>query len=176
MVEVILVSYRIPGASIRGSVGPIGTILLALLSTVAGAQSEQTYKDWTVRCAEQEQGGRCVMSQLLKNRENDEPILLMEVGYLGEGDQPMAQFTVPHGVFLPAGVQLRVDDAEEAGRVPYTVCDKIGCKAIAKLDDKVLAAMKAGNRLVTTLTSPSGDTATMSVSLAGFTAAINALK
>ncbi len=156
------------------ALGVAGLASLVLLSGAATAQTEQTYKAWTVRC--QDEGGRCVMSQLLKNREDDEPILLIEVGYLDAGPQPMAQITVPLGVFLPAGVQLRVDDAEEAGRLPYTVCDKIGCKAIARLDDKVLSSMKAGSEMITTLTSPSGDTATMAISLSGFTAALTSLK
>jgi invasion protein IalB len=60
--------------------------------------------------------------------------------------------------------------------VPYTVCDKIGCKAIGKLDAKVLGDMKSGRELFAVLTSPNGGTATVSISLAGFTAALRALK
>ena len=152
--------------------------LASMLAPIGAAAepTQQAFKDWTVRCQEPEEGGRCVMSQLLKNRENDEPLLLMEVGYLKQGPEPMSQFVVPHGVFLPAGLQLRVDDAEQTGRIPYTVCDKIGCKAIAKLDEKVRGAMKNGKELFAILTSPTGDTATVSISLAGFTAALGALK
>lgn len=153
-----------------------GLVSMLAPGGVAAEPTQQAFKDWMVRCQEPDKGGRCVMSQLLKNRDSDEPLMLMEVGYLKDGAAPMAQFVVPLGVFLPAGMQLRVDDAEEAGRLPYTVCDKIGCKAIAKLDEKVLGAMKKGKELFTTLTSPTGDTATMSISLAGFTAALDALK
>ena len=160
----------------RGFIGVIALLTAAAAPIGAGAQTQQRFKDWTVHCPEEGEGDRCVMAQLLKNRENDESVLLMEVGYLGDSDQPMAQITVPLGVFLPAGVQIRVDDAKETGRLPYTVCDKVGCKAIARLDDEVLASMKAGTELITTLTSPSGGTATVSVSLFGFTAALNALE
>ena len=154
----------------------IASALLALPSVAPAEPTEQAFKDWTVRCQDAEQGGRCLMSQLLTNRESDEPVLLIEVGYLQEGPQPMAQITVPHGVLLPAGVLLRVDESEETGRMPYTVCDKVGCKAIARLEDKVLDAMRGGREMVAVLTSPSGDTASMTISLDGFTAALKSLK
>jgi invasion protein IalB len=168
-------SHRLLNTAGKALVG-LGVVLVLAPHAVVAEPTQQDYKDWTVRCQEPDKGGRCVMSQLLKNRDNDEPLMLVEIGYLKDGPEPMAQFVVPLGVFLPAGMLLRVDDAEQTGRLPYTVCDKVGCKAIAKLDDKVLGAMKKGKEMFTTLTSPTGDTATMSISLAGFTAALDALK
>jgi invasion protein IalB len=180
-------------------------LLFASLPVLAEPQDGQKIKDWTVECqtvpkpeakldvkvqgSEEGGGGSeekaetapaaeitvCQIVQTLTEKSADKPVLQVAIGYLPEQDMPVASFVLPLGVFLPAGLQLRVDEGK-SGRVPFVSCDPVGCHAGVELDAEFLASMKQGNQLNVTFGTPNRQGVTAPVSLQGFTAALDSLK
>lgn len=154
-------------------------VLGTAVQAVAAPEDEKTFKDWTVKCVEGAEGTaakQCFMIQVVSDSKTDEPVLGAEIGYVPGQEVAVGQFTVPLGIFLPAGMQLKVDADKEIGRVPFSVCDPVGCRAVIPLNDKVLPLLKGGTVLKVIIASPDGRKATLDVSLGGFTAAFNSLK
>ncbi|HLN10623.1 MAG TPA: invasion associated locus B family protein [Xanthobacteraceae bacterium] len=60
--------------------------------------------------------------------------------------QPMMMIQVPVGLYLPAGVNIQVDDNKPMLFTLQT-CDAKGCYAGAPLPQELLAAMKTGKKL-----------------------------
>jgi invasion protein IalB len=171
--------------SIRPLWRPLATFALGILALtaygpVAAAPTDgQQFKDWTIRCAKPSEEATeelCGMVQIVTDESGENPVLMAEIGYVPGEDRPIGRFTVPLGVLLPAGMEVQVDDAEEVGRAPFTVCHPIGCIAIIRLDDKVVGMFKKGVTLKITLHSPQGQSKTVPLSLSGFTAAFNSLQ
>lgn len=164
----------------RVSALAIGAIALFTIQHATGApQDGQQFNAWTARCGkatEQAKEDTCLIVQLVSDKSSDAPLLAVEVGYVPGENQAVAQFTLPLGVLLPPGMRLAVDDSKEAGRVPFTYCDQVGCRAMIRLDDKVLGMFKKGNVLNVTVATAEGRAGTIPVSLSGFTAAFNSLK
>ena len=169
--------------ALRRCRGPIIWLLLAFVSLVlngevmAAAKDGQTFKAWQVRCqkpAEAEQEN-CHIFQNLVLREGGGRVLHIAVGYFGKKRGPVAILTLPLGVSLVPGVVLGVDQTEPVV-FPFRRCDSKGCRARLVLDDKLLAAFKAGNRAQVTFHDGARREITVPVSLQGFTAGFSALR
>ena len=117
----------------------------------------------------------CQISQILNEKESNNPVMQVSVGYLPEQEQPVAAITLPLGIWLPPGLQLQVDDGKK-GRVPVDTCVPGGCRAGVELDAEFLASMKQGNQLNVTFGGGNRQPLTIPVSLQGFSAALDALK
>ena len=183
----------------------ISALLVASVAVGAAPESGKKFKDWTVECdtfpvpqqkldvevagsetpageAEEAKSAEpaesqtiCQIVQTLTEKSADRPVLQVAVGYLPEAEKPVAAFLLPLGVWLPPGLQLRVDDGK-AGRVPFEACDPSGCHAGVELDDEFIAMMKKGNELNVTFGGRNRKGITVPVSLQGFTAALDSLK
>ena len=77
---------------------------------------------------------------------------------------------LPLGLFLPAGIQLGVDD-RAMQNLPVQRCDANGCYAGLAVDASLLADLKAGKALRLTMRNMTQEPVTLEVPLAGFTAA-----
>ncbi len=91
-------------------------------------------------------------------------------------DKPVLVITLPLGVFLPTGIQLKVDKGDEAARAPFVQCIKDGCQARVALDGALMDKMKGGKRLRVAFFTPQKKELAFPISLSGFTAAINSIK
>ena len=108
--------------------------------------------------------------------ESGQRLLTLAAGYLGPKGEPWITLSVPLGMFLPAGVALKVDE-EERFDVPFKICTAKGCDAGNPLDEVLLKSMKSG--LVARIAFLDGITRrqiTVPVSLKGFAAAFRTLK
>ena len=81
---------------------------------------------------------------------------------------------LPHGVFLPAGAVIKIDDGAEQKMVIQT-SDANGAYAGMAISDEMLAAMKKGQRLVIGFKTAQQQDLAIPVTLIGFTAAYNKL-
>lgn len=81
----------------------------------------------------------------------------------------------PAGFRVAAGMQLAVDGSGQVN-VPVEICAPGGCQLGLLLEEKFVAALKGGNKLNITVPLSTGQTATINLSLKGFTAAYDALK
>ena len=141
--------------------------------SVLAAQDGKKYKDWTVQCEKVDpaQPEQCFIFQTLSK--NDRPMMQMAAGYLNS--QPVAIFTLPLGVALRAGVEIKVD-AEQSIRIPYDRCDPGGCIAGLPLTATHIASFKKGKKVYITVLDGTGRSVPLEISLSGFTKGFDAVR
>jgi len=81
----------------------------------------------------------------------------------------------PTGFRVANGMQIAVDGSGQVN-VPVEICAPGGCQIGLLLEEKFVTALKAGNKLNITIPLATGQTATINLSLKGFTAAYDGLK
>ncbi len=82
---------------------------------------------------------------------------------------------LPHGLFLPAGVEIKVDQDKPAKLIVQT-SDAQGAYAGIEISDELLAALKKGNQMSVSFLSAARKRISVPVTLKGFTAAYGKLK
>ncbi len=157
-------------------------VLLAAACLTAPAQAQglqagQTFGDWAVQCPRDAQPNSCVVSQLISNQQNNQPVLQASIRKVMEQGKASLQLrlTGPLGVILPPGVAVQIDD-NQAHRVPFMQCTQQGCYTVITLSDQDIGQLKAGQVMKVGMTPPGGQMEGIPVSLNGITAALNALR
>ncbi|QID17871.1 invasion associated locus B family protein [Nitrogeniibacter mangrovi] len=150
---------------------------LALVPAASrAAKSGDTFKDWRIQC-EQPKGAPaelCHAYQLVSMKDTKKPIVHMAIGYPPKQTEPVAILTVPLGVALQAGIQIKVDDGEPL-RVPYNVCAQNGCQAGVKIDAALLKSLRGGSQAHISFANLQRQAVDVPVSLKGLSAALDAL-
>lgn len=164
--------------------------LLSLSWSSAGRAAPKegaTFKDWVVRCevldAAGEPKGRatgttrktCFIVQNLVLKDKNQRVLLVAVAHAPDRQSPVAVFTLPLGIFLPAGVALSIDGAP-ARRYQVQRCVASGCKLQILLEPPLLKQFRDGIKAEVTIRDGQGTPITLPVSLRGFTAALQSLR
>lgn len=158
----------------------------ALLGTAGAAVAQDqnatvkaTHGAWEIRCSTQN-AQACLMSQTGNNPEG-QPVIQTLVrktpGLKGpQGQDVAAVFEViaPIGVFLPAGVAIKID-GREVGRGAYRVCNPQACLVAEPVQTDFIDQMKKGSTATMTITASNGETADIPISLSGFTRAFGEL-
>lgn len=154
-----------------------GLLSMAPGSASAAPQNGQVFKDWVVKCEGGEgQSERCYIVQNIVITQTGQRLLTFTAGYIGADSGPVAHLLLPLGMYLPAGVALKVDSGEQF-KAPVIICSANGCEASLSLDDDLLPQLKNGLvAQVAFLDGTARRQITISVSLKGFTAAFNSLK
>lgn len=144
----------------------------------AAPESGTVFNDWTIHCdaqASQQIVSGCLMIQNVINKENNQPMMVVQIGFVPDASEPAVVITLPLGVLLPAGVAVQVDQ-NEAIRLPYSWCFPDGCRVRMLLDESQLALFRAGNGGTVTFQQASGQVGSLPFSLSGFTKALASLK
>lgn len=173
----VLTGPRALGASLLTA----AALLLALPASQAAAQNpdpvRETHGSWEIRCSKPE---ACYMVQE-KIGPQGQPQMAMILRKLKEPstDTPplvsRAELIIPLGMWIINGVGMSVD-AEKLGAMPIERCFKYGCVSRPLMRQDVIDKLKAGGEVVfTMLIDTSQPPIEMRLSLAGFTAAYNAL-
>lgn len=158
---------------------PVPKILLhVVLSVCACAPSLANDTGvWRSRCEETKgkiEGG-CFIYQDLVLRQGGQRVLQFAAGFAESTPDPIALISLPLGISLPPGVSLQVDDGK-----PTTImverCEPTGCRAGLKLAPALLGELKAGQTLKVTFHDAERKPIEMQVVLAGFTAALDAIR
>ena len=139
----------------------------------------QKFGYWVVSCqADTEKGGRrCVLIQSVRVIEIERKHQLMStsVGYFGKDRRLGVFFTLPLGLYLPAGVTFKVDGSDDIKRLPYQLCNRNGCRASFPLDDRWLALFKHGLKGTVTVRTLRDKDLAIPLSLKGFTKGVKAI-
>ena len=146
-------------------------------SAAALTRPVEKFDDWFKECemVTDEKGEQieiCQISQTLIDKESDQPMMKIAVGYVPDKDQPVAVITLPLGIFLPPGIELQIDGKGKVGRLPINTCLPSGCQAGVQLDEDFVSRMKQGNQMTVTFGNPQGKGVAAPVSLKGFTAGL----
>ncbi len=157
----------------------LAALLLAAATTAARAQSatENTFKDWKVRCeqVQADQPVQCRMIHLVRLKDTNQRVLLAMIGFLPDQPDPIAVFEVQLNTLLAAGVSLQIDEGEPA-TVGYEFCHPQGCRASMKLTPELIASMQRGQKFTVSYVDLLKRRINIPASLSGFTAALNALQ
>ncbi len=165
-------------------------ICLASISLAQDTESNQTeekpdtelkvFGNWTVQCigSKQNDGQACALFTQV-TLENGQRLLSFQVRQISatreQGSQNfVAIITVPLGVHLPSGMQIRIDDTLPL-ELGYERCDQGGCYAGTTVGESLSYALKAGKDCVISFSNLKGKTIKATLSLNGFTAGFNAL-
>ncbi|MCP5433017.1 MAG: invasion associated locus B family protein [Alphaproteobacteria bacterium] len=133
------------------------------------------FDDWSVRCIQPDgQLKRCVMSQVIVEKESQKPVVHMSAGFVPDSAVPVMQIAVPLGVYLPAGIALNVDEEQLVHR-GFEVCSPSGCQLLVVLSGELLEKLKKGDKAEIAFQDAARQNVGVPASLKGFTAAYNAL-
>ncbi len=138
--------------------------------------TNKQFQDWIYQCGgEGLNDDQCYIMQNIFIQDSDLRLLGVAVGYLGPDDSPWLFFTLPLGVYLPAGMVFNIDGGDE-NKLPIRICLSDGCKSSIGLDKKLLNALKKGNKAkVAFLDGNSQKQIIVEISLAGFSRGFSAL-
>lgn len=146
-------------------------------TATAAAAKPVKYKDWELFCHKPAAAGGTQVCEMLtvilsdKKQRLGALVVAAEVG----GSQEMIA-----SALLPLGVDLTQQPSLSAGSskidLQYLRCQKRGCEAVGKLSAAQQAALRGGSSAKVAVGIGPGKSATFEFSLAGFSAAHDALK
>jgi len=154
---------------------------------IAGAQEEAPQEDtnkaetivsgWVTRCAAAERNTKsdCSVERSIALQQTGQLLAKLTIQVPGKTLQPALVLQTPHGIFLPAGIDLQTDDGE-VKRLVLNTCDANGCYAATDLTPGALDEMVKGANLKISFQNLAKSTIAVSVPLKGFTAAYNKVK
>lgn len=151
-----------------------GPSLAEEASLPGGASSlSETHGSWAVRCSLTDAGKHCAFSQIAGNPGTGSSLVAMELG-APAGNTAEGLLLTAFGLRLDAGIQLGIDGQQLGSALPFLTCVQTGCLVPLDFDEVSLSALKVGTALeVTGVKVEDGQPVTVSLSLAGFTAAHN---
>jgi invasion protein IalB len=146
-------------------------------ATGPGSVVKETHGAWQVSCrtppGAKEEKCALVQSVTAEDRPN---VGLTVVFYKAIGeDKKLLRVVVPHGVLLPTGLGLKIDN-QDVGNAPFLKCGKRGCVAEVVLQKEVIDKLKKGtNAMFIIFDTPEAGIG-IPVSLQGFGDALASLK
>jgi invasion protein IalB len=150
-----------------------------LLVTPAAAQGvvKETHGDWQIRCdtppgAKSEQ---CALVQTVTAADRPNVGLSIIVLKLADNKNRLLRVLAPLGVLLPAGLGLRIDNAE-IGRAGFVRCLPDGCVAEVVMDDNLVSKMRTGKSAVFIIFQTPEEGIGIPISLNGFGPGLDTLK
>lgn len=162
----------------------IATALLGAATLAGGAQAQQQQRapagggqgiqtvpgEWFKVCSKQGDNDICntQFTLVADTRQLITALNLIEVS--GQVNQKVIQAVVPTGRVIPAGVQVKIDDASPA-TLNYSVCFQDRCIAEAELTDDLVNRMKRGQQMNVTSINFQRQPNPVPITLSGFTAA-----
>ncbi|EJF83774.1 hypothetical protein MCU_00442 [Bartonella elizabethae Re6043vi] len=147
----------------------VGAAALFLVASIS-ANAQTLSQGWYKVCSKQHDVDICnTMNTVLSN--TGQPLTAFNlVEIKGKQNEKRIGIQVPTGRFLPEGVHIQIGDGFSK-KIPYIICNGPSCIANDVLDDKLIAAMKSGTKMVVTTVNFRGSANPIEFSLNGFTAA-----
>ncbi|WP_020185499.1 invasion associated locus B family protein [Methylopila sp. 73B] len=146
----------------------------ASLPNGAGSVNE-TYGDWTVDCRVADSRKSCLLSQAQGDKQSGRRVFAIELRVPAEGKTEGAVL-MPFGLKLDNGAILTLDDKDFGTGLRFSTCVPQGCVLPVSFPAAATDAMKKGQRLtVSSLNQSDGQVTSFSVSLNGFSAALDRL-
>lgn len=123
-------------------------------AALAQGQLRSTHGDWQLRCEQQTiaQPGstaplqpkeQCALVQSVAAEDRPNITLVVVALKTADGKSRLLRVVSPLNVLLPAGLGLRIDDAD-VGNTGFVRCLPTGCVAEVIMDDDLVRQLKAG--------------------------------
>lgn len=124
--------------------------------------------NWLYQC--DGTGGKCRLLQNIVMQDSGQRLLTVVIEPRMDAPNHALVLALPHGVFLPAGVTIAIDDGEPV-RLTIQTSDANGAYAGTTISDAFLAELKNGIRMVISFATAQKQQLAVPVTLMGFTAA-----
>lgn len=135
----------------------------------------ETFDDWLVNCAAVEGKRRCVIAQQQHSQQTRQLVLAVELAPAADG-RLQGTLVLPFGLALAEGASLQVDDQTPGAPLPFRTCLPVGCIVDLMFDDAEQSMLKSGTALKIAAKADGGEDVPLSISLKGFTAALDRLR
>ena len=151
-------------------------LALAAAPGLAQGVIKNTFGDWQLRCetpagAKNEQ---CALVQNVAAEDRPNLTLLVIVLKTADGKSRLLRVAAPLGVLLPAGLGLKIDDAD-VGRAGFVRCLTTGCIAEVVMEDKLVEQLKTGKTATFIIFQTPEEGIGIPVSLSGFAQGFDSL-
>ncbi len=147
-------------------------------SQTAAPLATGSAKPWVYGCEQSadKKMKRCSIVQNLsiKRGEKEQRLLTVVVQPQRKAKNHALLLVLPHGLLLPAGVVIKIDNNKPTKLGIYT-SDAKGAYASAPISDELLAAMKKGVRMNVTFVTVARKPVAVPVNLSGFTSSYSKL-
>ena len=131
----------------------------------------ETYEDWKLSCALQNNQRACVISQD-QLQQNGQRLLAVQID---AGSSTIATFLLPFGILFEQGVTMQIDEAKPLAAIPFRTCLPTGCIVTLAIDTATLKRLRAGTSLKLQVTTAAETPMSFTVSLKGLGAALDRL-
>ena len=123
---------------------------------------------WALQCSDRAEGKlACEMTQNVIEASTQRQIALISVKGATEGGSTAMLVRVFHGVYLPAGVAIRIDGGQPSP-VAFQKSDQFGVYAALPLTPNLVAELKRGKELKIAVEINKGEPVTITALLNGF--------
>jgi invasion protein IalB len=129
---------------------------------------------WRVACDNSGKDFDCRVSQTIFLQKTGQRLLSVVVHRASKAEDPALMLHLPHGLFLPAGTTIQIDQGKLENLVIQT-CDDKGCYAGAPVTKDILSALQKAEKLNVTFQDLQKQTITVPMPLAGFAEAYQKL-
>lgn len=125
---------------------------------------------WAVQCTNPGQELVCQAIQTVYLRKTGQRLISVSIKRTDPTGSATMLLQLPHGLYLPNGVQVKIDSGDAASLAIQT-CDLKGCYVGTTRSPAQITAMKKGRVLAVTFQNLKKQPITIQVPLTGFTAA-----
>ena len=152
-------------------------IFLLFLFNVALADQhivdQENFEAWQFACIEEQSQKICDLRELVIDTNTNEVVSYISLG-INPDNLTQMQIAFPHAVNLKSAVQLQIDDKEPI-ELKYAYCNQSACFIAEIIAENFVNLLKAGSTLQVKALLLDNREATITYSLAGFTAGYNRL-
>ncbi len=141
----------------------------ALAAGKKSAATKAPVSPWIHVCKDSKKKGEetCQIIQQILEKKSKKILISGAVRLKGKDKKPSFLMQLPHGMFIPAGIVVRIDKDDIKKTIVQT-CDHRGCFAGIAVPDTTLAQLKSGKKLVIAFKNLKKQTIAVTLSLDGF--------
>jgi len=134
---------------------------------------QENFEAWQFACIEEQSQKICDLRELVIDPNTNEVVSYISLG-INPDNLTQMQIAFPHAVNLKSAVQLQIDDKEPI-ELKYAYCNQSACFIAEIIAENFVNLLKAGSSLQVKALLLDNREATITYSLAGFTAGYNRL-
>ena len=134
---------------------------------------QENFEAWQFACIEEQSQKICDLRELVIDPNTNEVVSYISLG-INPDNLTQMQIAFPHAVNLKSAVQLQMDDKEPI-ELKYAYCNQSACFIAEIIAENFVNLLKAGSTLQVKALLLDNREATITYSLAGFTAGYNRL-
>lgn len=143
--------------------------------TSAATAKAKPRSGWRVQCNDAGSGIQCRMVQAITMRRTRQRLVTASIQRNKDGKGAAVLYQLPHGLFLPDGVQIAIDKGRPKA-LPIQTCDRRGCYAGTPLAASDLSNMRKGKAISIAFKNLSKKSIKINLPLLGFGPAYDKLK